>query len=239
MPKQMPDGSIQFTMEEFNQLQQQQSGAPKKQESTSGDTGNWIDKWKSKMTKQPPKQQGQQNQQPPNQQQQQQQPGGPQGLQRDALLEASKKLNFFNPTPEQQKRIAEGDMTAFIEAQQDAMRNLFVDATMTSNNLVEGNSKASKTELERMVAEHVGRLESAKTIRDKTGDFFNAPGGDLMVSALTRQFADANPTANPADIGDMVKGYLTDFSANFGQKETTPNAREVQLKEAQKSATDF
>jgi hypothetical protein len=233
MPIQNKDGSITFTMEEFTQMQQ--SGNSKGPESKSGDTGNWIDKWKTKLTKQPAKQDGQQQgNQKPNQQQ-----SGPQGLQRDALLEASKKLNFFNPTPEQLQKIQSGDMSTFMEAQQDAMRNLFVDATMTSNTLVEGNSKQGRSEMERMVAEHVGRLESAKTIRDKTGEFFNVPGGDLMVSALTRQFSEANPGSSPSDIGDMVQGYMKDFSANFGQKETTPNAREVNIAEAQKSATDF
>ena len=234
MPLQLKDGSIQFTMEEFSQMQQ--SGNQPKGPEGSQEQSSWIDKWKEKMSpKKPTQQQQQQNQQQKQNQQQQQ----PQGLNRESLLEAAKKLEFFKPTSEQLAKIQSGDMGAFMEAQQDALRNLFVDATLTSNTLVEGNSANSQKQLERMVQEQMGRLESAKTIRDKTGDFFTAPGGDVMVSALTSQFSQGNPSATPAEIGDMVQGYLKDFSANFGQKETTPNAREVNIAEAQKSATEF
>lgn len=235
MPTVNKDGSITYSMEEFSSMQ--------KSDQSKGTEGSkeqgWVDKWKEKMSpKKPAQQQQQQNSNPnqngkPNQQQQ------PAGLTRDSLMEASKKLEFFKPTTEQLQKIQSGDMGAFMEAQQDALRNLFVDATLTSNTLVEGSSSNNQKTLERMVQEQMGRLESAKTIRDKTGDFFTAPGGDVMVSALTSQFSNGNPTATPAEIGDMVQGYLKDFSANFGQKETTPNAREVNIAEAQKSATEF
>ena len=236
MPTVNKDGSITYSMEEFSQMQKSDN-QPKGQEG-SQEPASWIEKWKEKMSPKKPtqqqNQQQQQQQQKPNQQQQQ-----PQGLNRESLLEAAKKLEFFKPTSEQLAKIQSGDMGAFMEAQQDALRNLFVDATLTSNTLVEGNSANSHKQLERMVQEQMGRLESAKTIRDKTGDFFTAPGGDVMVSALTSQFSQGNPSASPAEIGDMVQGYLKDFSANFGQKETTPNAREVNIAEAQKSATEF
>lgn len=223
------DGTIQLTMEELQQMQTQKSDG-------SGDSGgSWFDKWKSKMSKKPENKPGTGTETTNSNQTQAH--GGP--LTREALAEASKKLNFFEPTAEQMKRIQEGDMTAFMEAQQEAMRKLFVDTTLTSNSLVDMSKNASKQEFERMVQDHVSRLESAKTIRDKTGDFFSAPGGDLMVSALTRQFKEANPDSSAAEIGEMVNGYLKDFSQHFGQKETTPNASEMNLKEAQQSATDF
>lgn len=243
MPRMLPDGSFEFSMEEYQQMQSGKSGDKSGQKSGDGDNkGSWIDKWKDRMTpqkKNPPSGNNNPNQNPGNGGKQQQQQQQPQGLTREALMEAAKKLNFFEPTGEQLKKIQEGDMSAFVEANQDAFRRLFVDATLTSDTLVQGNQASSKQEFQRMIQEQLGSLESAKTIRDKTGDFFTAPGGDLMVSALTRQFKDANPDASAAEIGEMVSGYLTDFSSNFGQKETTPNAREVQLQEAQKSATDF
>ena len=227
------DGTIQMTMEEFQQMQ---AGKTSENSGPSGSNGgSWIDKWKGKMSKKPD--------QTKQQQQSQSQSGNKNPangqLTREALSEAAKKLNFFEPTAEQMKRIQEGDMTAFMEAQQEAMRRLFVDATLTSNSLVDMSKTSSKQEFESMIQEQLNRLESAKTIRDKTSDYFNVPGGDLMVSALTRQFKDANPDASPAEIGEMVNGYISDFSQHFGQKETTPNAREMNLKDAQQSATDF
>lgn len=231
MPKINEDGSIQLTMEEFQQMQAGKSG-----KQAEGESGSWFDKWKGKLTPKAPEKGNQQ------QQQQQQKPGntgGKTGLSREALAEAAKKLTFIDPTPEQLKKIQEGDLSTFLEVQQEGMRRMFVDATMTSNTLVEGSQTASRAEFENMVKEQIGRLESAKTIRDATGDFFQAPGGDVMVSALTRQFKEANPELSAADIGNMVKEYLTDFSSGFGQKETAPSAREAQLQEAQKSATDF
>lgn len=234
MPRMLPDGSFEFSMEEYQQMQAKKDG--NKSDDKSGESQSWMDKWKSKMTPKAKQQPSGGNNNPnPN-------PGGnqkPAGLTREALMEAAKKLNFFEPTPEQREKIAAGDMGAFMEAQQDALRRLFVDATLTSDTLVQGTQANSKQEFQRMIQEQLGSLESAKTIRDKTGDFFQAPGGDLMVSALTRQFKEANPDASAADIGEMVSGYLNDFSSNFGQKETTPSARETQLKQAQESATDF
>jgi len=222
------DGSIQLTMEEFKQMQADRGNAP--------ESGSWMDKWKAKMT---PKKKEPKKKENPNPNPQNNQPQGLQGLTRESLMEASKKLNFFEPTPEQMAKIQAGDMSGLMEAQQAAFQRLFVDATMTSKTLVEGNSTQSKAEFQRMIQDQIGGLESAKAIKEKTGDFFNAPGGDLMVSALTRQFREANPDAQAGEIGDMVQGYLKDFSANFGQKETTPNAREASIAEAQKSATDF
>lgn len=230
------DGSVQLTMEEFQQMQSGKSGGNGPDDGEG--KGSWFDKWKGKMTKKAEPNKGGQNPNPnPNQNQLPNGKNGP--LTREALMEAAKKLNFFEPTTEQLKRIQEGDMSAFMEAQQDAMRRLFVDSTMTSNSLVDMSQTNSRQEFDRMIQESLGRMESAKTIRDKTVDFFQAPGGDLMVSALTRQFKEANPDSSAAEIGDMVSGYLSDFSQHFGQKETTPNAREVQLQQAQESATDF
>lgn len=226
------DGSIQLTMEEFKQMQADRGNAP--DNGGQQEYGSWMDKWKAKMT--PKKKEGTPN---PNPNPQNNQPQGLQGLTRESLMEASKKLNFFEPTPEQMEKIQAGDMSGLMEAQQAAFQRLFVDATMTSKTLVEGNSTQSKAEFQRMIQDQIGGLESAKAIKEKTGDFFNAPGGDLMVSALTRQFREANPDAQAGEIGDMVQGYLKDFSANFGQRETTPNAREASIAEAQKSATDF
>lgn len=234
------DGSIQLTMEEFKQMQADRGNAPDNANANNGgqqDSGSWMDKWKAKMT--PKKKEGGGNPNPNPQNNQQKTPQGLEGLTRESLMEASKKLNFFEPTPEQMAKIQAGDMSGLMEAQQAAFQRLFVDATMTSKTLVEGNSTQSKAEFQRMIQDQIGGLESAKAIKEKTGDFFNAPGGDLMVSALTRQFREANPDAQAGEIGDMVQGYLKDFSANFGQKETTPNAREASIAEAQKSATDF
>lgn len=241
MPRMLPDGSFEFSMEEYQQMQSGKSGDKSNAKSGDGENkGSWIDKWKDRMTPKP-KQNGNNNPSGNNNPQNNNgnNNGGKGGLTREALMEAAKKLNFFEPTPEQLQKINAGDMSAFMEVQQDALRRLFVDATMTSDTLVQGTQASSKQEFQRMIQEQLGSLESAKTIRDKTGDFFTAPGGDLMVSALTRQFKEANPEASAAEIGDMVSGYLSDFSSNFGQKETTPSAREVQLKQAQESALDF
>lgn len=231
------DGSIQLTMEEFQQMQAGKTPAPEggsKQEPTQG---SWMDKWKAKMT--PKKKEPGPGNPNPNPRQQQQQQQGQGELTREALMEASKKLNFFEPTPEQMQKIQAGDITGLMEAQQAAFQRLFVDATMTSKTLVDGSTTQSKSEFQRMIQEQLSGLESAKAIKEKTSEFFDAPGGDLMVSALTRQFREANPESGAEEIGEMVKGYLSDFSANFGQKETAPSAREASITEAQKSATDF
>jgi hypothetical protein len=221
-------GQISMTMEEFTAMQSTGGNS----ETKSGEKQSLADKWKSMFSPKPTANNS-------NQQQQQQQQKGPVKLTREALDEASKNLKFFQPTPEQLEKIANGDTAALMEAQNEALQKVFVDAAMASDALVNNSSTSSKADMEAMIQQQFARHESARTIKEKTSPFLETPGGDVLVSALTRQFSSANPDKAPAEIGDMVSGYLNDFSANFGNKAPQPNAREVALQKAQESATDF
>lgn len=218
-------GAITLTMEEFAQMQ----GTPPK--GSGEESKSLADRWKEKFA---PKKAaaGAPAPAPANGNQQKTQP-----LTREALYEASKKLSFMDPTPEQMAKIQSGDIATLLEVQQDGLRRVFADSAMASNGLVQNSGQSSKAETEQMIREMLNRHEGARQIQAETGDYLNIPGGDILVSALTQKFS-ADGTA-PSEVGKQVSAYLKDFSSNFGQQANQPSAREVAQQEAQQSATDF
>lgn len=215
-------GAITLTMEEFTQMQ----GTPPK--ASQDESKSLADRWKEKFSPKPKA--AEKPNAPPAQPQ-------TQPLTREALYEASKKLSFMEPTAEQMAKIQAGDMATLLEVQQDGLRRVFADSAMASNGLVQNSGQSSRAETEQMIREMLNRHEGAREIQAQTGDFLNIPGGDILVSALTQKFS-ADGTA-PSEVGKQVSAYLKDFSSNFGQQASQPNAREVAQVEAQRSATDF
>lgn len=216
-------GAITLTMEEFTQMQ----GTPPK--GSSEESKSLADRWKEKFA---PKKAAAAAPVPAPAGQQKTQP-----LTREALYEASKKLSFMDPTPEQMAKIQAGDIATLLEVQQDGLRRVFADSAMASNGLVQNSGQSSKAETEQMIREMLNRHEGARQIQAETGDYLNIPGGDILVSALTQKFS-ADGTA-PSEVGKQVSAYLKDFSSNFGQQANQPSAREVAQVKAQQSATDF
>lgn len=216
-------GNVTFTSEEFAQMQSAKSGAPAPDDSKK----SLADRWKDKFAPKPPRE----RQEPTGQ------PQGQAPLTREALYEASKKLNFMEPTPEQMQKIQQGDMQTLFEVQQDGLRRVFADSAMASNGLVDSRQGTTKSEMQAMMQDMLSRHDGARQIQEQTGDFLNVPGGDILVSALTQKFSQEGKA--PGEVGQLVNNYLKDFSSNFGQQANQPSAREVATQEAQQSATDF
>lgn len=224
-------GQIVMTMEEFKSMQF--SSDQNQNQNGGSEPKSLAERWKDIFSpkKQEPKNDGTPNPNPnPN-------PTGPQKLTREAILEASKGLNFFNPTAEQLQKIQAGDMNALVEAQNESLRRVFADATMASNTMLESRSGSSRSETEQMMREMLNRHDGAREIQSRTQDFLGVPGGDVLVSALTSHFSQGGKSA--AEVGELTSNYLKDFTSNFGQQANQPSAREVAVVEAQKSATDF
>lgn len=221
-------GAITLSMEEFQQMN---SGGNQNQ-NQGGEAKSLADRWKEIFSPKKPEPQNNNNPNPGNPN-----PAGPQKLTREAVLEASKGLNFFQPTQEQLQKIQAGDMSAMIEAQNDAMRKVFADSTMASNTMLEHRGTSSKTETEAMMREMLNRHDGAREIQSRTQDYLGVPGGDVLVSALTSHFSQSGKSA--AEVGELTSNYLKDFTSNFGQQASQPSAREVAAVEAEKSATDF
>jgi hypothetical protein len=225
MPKRNPDGSFTMTAAEMSEMfgGGSETKEPKAEPS-------FMDKWKEKLA---PKKSSRE----PAKQQDDKKPAG--GLTREALAERAKSMQFLKPTPEQLEKIQSGDMSAFLEAQQAALQQVFVDATLAADSISRHNTGSMREEFTGLVDNRLNQFESAKTIHGKTNDFMNFPGGDKIVAALTSNFASSNPDASPEDIGEMVAGHLKDFSSNFSKSATEPAPREAAIVEAQRSGADF
>lgn len=231
-------GQVTFTAQEFAEFQK--SSFSEKDSNDESSNQSLMAKWANMLKKKSAGNQQQQQQQQQKQQgNQKPQPGGKPQITREALLEATKGMNFFNPSAEQLENMKNGDFSGLVEAFNGALQNVFVDSAMASNTLVDRTSTSQKSEIEKMIQQQFGRYEAAKTIQSKTGDIMNIPGGDAMVQILTQNFMQADPDATPEVIGERVRGFVTDFSQHFGQQAQKPNAREAQLQEAQASAADF
>lgn len=233
-------GQVTLTMQEFTELSKAQS-QPQGESSDNSLMSKWANMFKKKApANQPAKPDNQNNRQQQQQQQQQQKPanGKPQ-ITREALLEATKGMSFFTPTPEQLEAMKEGDFTGLVEAFNGALQNVFVDSALANNALLDRTTSSQRSEFEQMLQQQFGRYEAAKKIQSKTSDILEFPGGDELVKTLTTNFMQADPEASPEDVGERVRQFVTDFSSHFGQQAQKPNAREAQLQAAQQSATDF
>jgi len=230
-------GQVTLTMQEFAEFSKSQT--PSQGESSDNSLmGKWANMFKKKSSaNQQTKPDNQNNRQ---QQQQQQKPanGKPQ-ITREALLEATKGMSFFTPSPEQLEAMKEGDFTGLVEAFNGALQNVFVDSALANNALLDRTTSSQRSEFEQMLQQQFGRYEAAKKIQSKTSDILEFPGGDELVKTLTTNFMQADPEASPEDVGERVRQFVTDFSSHFGQQAQKPNAREAQLQAAQQSATDF
>lgn len=232
-------GQVTLTMQEFAEFSKSQ--APAQGESSDNSLmGKWANMFKKKSpANQQTKPDNQNNRQQQQQQQQQKPANGKPQITRDALLEATKGMSFFTPTPEQLDAMKEGDFTGLVEAFNGALQNVFVDSALANNALLDRTTSSQRSEFEQMMQQQFGRYEAAKKIQSKTSDIMEFPGGDELVKTLTANFMQADPEASPEDVGERVRQFVTDFSSHFGQQAQKPNAREAQLQAAQQSATDF
>lgn len=233
-------GQVTLTMQEFaefNKSQTQSQG----ESSDNSLMGKWANMFKKKSSaNQQTKPDNQNNRQQVQQQQQQQKPtNGKPPITREALLEATKGMSFFTPSPEHLDAMKEGDFTGLVEAFNGALQNVFVDSALANNALLDRTTSSQRSEFEQMMQQQFGRYEAAKKIQSKTSDILEFPGGDELVKTLTTNFMQADPEASPEDVGERVRQFFTDFSSHFGQQAQKPNAREEQLQAAQQSATDF